>query len=292
MTTETKAQQRVISTASEWLVEMERYSKQDTIQDKFIVDEVVFSFIEGFKVGALLYRVEDPWGIKHIGDNLPWLVNLDYSFQNQDVVLDIKSVIEDMYSNPESPIKPLTVEEALNFQNEEQKAKALKGFSPEEIAEKGGFQFLAEETIEKEQLRWTVDEEGNMIEEKVKFSDTYTLYKREIDTRAGKSVFGVIKCKDTSTDRVYWLYVDITTQRDPRTGASISWITDPIEAIASTLKLALPHESLEIEDVYQYIQRQGDVLLGKLKEEYEGAEFTCSKSLTKDQYLNMIISES
>lgn len=188
-------------------------------------------------------------------------------------------------------MSPFTVKEALDIQNAEQRMIALKGFTPEEVAQEGGFQLLGEETLTKKQLRWTIDEEGNMTEAEVEFTDTYTLYKGEFDTRAGKSVFGVVKCKDTSTDREYWLYVDITTKRDSN-NASIDWIKDPIEAIASTIKMPLPHQALEIDDVYEYIQRQGDVNMGKLKPEYEGAKFVMSKPLNKNQYLTMLRAES
>lgn len=190
-----------------------------------------------------------------------------------------------------SNIAPFTVKEALDLQNAEQRMMALKAYSPAQVQEEGGFELLGEETLTKTQLRWTIDEEGNMIESEVEFKDTYTLYKGEFDTRSGKSVFGVVKCKDTSTDREYWLYVDITTERD-RNNASINWIKDPIEAIASTIKMPVPHEALEIDDVYEYIQRQGDVNMGKLKPEYEGAKLVVSKSLTKQQYINMLRAES
>lgn len=88
---------RIIESADEWMHELEQYAKQETVQDKFVIDEVVFPMIQGFRVAAQLYRAKTDWGLKHVGNNLPWLVNLDYKLQGEDVTLNIDKVVEDVY---------------------------------------------------------------------------------------------------------------------------------------------------------------------------------------------------
>jgi len=289
---------RVINTASEWLKELENYAKQETVQNKFCIEDTAFDMLVGFRIAAQLYRAEDPWAIGngttfggHIKDNLPWLVNVDYKEQGKNVKLDIDAVIADMYSDSNtSDLKAITLKECIALENEEQKAIAFRGFTPEEIVVGLNLEIIGEETVMKKHKRWTVTEDG-ISEEEVEFPDTYTLYKHTISTPSGDSVFGIIKCKDTSTDRMYFLYVDITTKKGSN-NETLEFMTDPIAAIASNIKMLVPHESIEIDEVYEYIQRQGDVNLGILKEEYKGHPLKVSKGLTREQYLTMIVSES
>jgi len=80
----------------------------------------------------------------------------------------------------------------------------------------------------------------------------------------------ILKFKDTSTDREYILWTNTHSN-------------DAIAAIADSFKIRAKHGNIE------KIIRQGDCLLVKL---IEPEQFTFERSLTKEEYINLVVNES
>lgn len=107
-------------------------------------------------------------------------------------------------------LEPLTVQEAIAFQNNEQRMVALRAFSVEDVAKALQSVRLDRQTIHKKQIRWNKDLQPYEHE----YEDTYELYKipasvlnLERTWRNEEPSVYFVKCKCASTDRQYMLYV-------------------------------------------------------------------------------------
>jgi hypothetical protein len=155
--------------------------------------------------------------------------------------------------------------------------------------------------INKKTLKKTttwVNQEGEIVTKK--FNDTYELYKVSGNyfsngitpswQKAEDSYF--VKCKDTSTDREYLIWVDVNsvwsvvTENNKnlnRWEFDINKI-DAIDCIAWTIQTDIPQGKIE------KIVRQGDCIMIKPKGKYEtlGRE----RHLSKKEYLGLLVAES
>ncbi|WP_448529154.1 hypothetical protein [Raineya sp.] len=156
--------------------------------------------------------------------------------------------VEELYPQ----VKPLTVQEALLFENNEQRMLAMRLFSPQEIVENMKAIIIDKQTIHKKQIRW----DKHLKPYTYEFMDTYILYEikgklfvtaennRRNSFIDARNVY-VVQCKCTSTGRVYFLYVP----------DEIGQKGDALEAIAWTMQIN-------------------------------------GKPITKEQYLNLMYSET
>jgi hypothetical protein len=121
----------------------------------------------------------------------------------------------------------MTVNEALALQNAEQRMIALTVFNPDEFIAEVNAELLDEQTVSKKQIRW-----NEVLQPyEVVYEDTYSLYKISafelgLENIARTSCIYFVKCKCTSTGKIYYLYVP----------ESIADLGDAIGAIAWTYR--------------------------------------------------------
>jgi hypothetical protein len=263
-------------TREEFYNYMSEFSKEPEIANTCLVDGVSFPFVTGLRL--MRDRAD-----KSVGEHSKEQFGI--------CMWQFDFVYEKEFAPYVHYLDNFTVKEALALENSEQIRVAMEMFTPEEVVSEGGLELVATETVFKKQKGWTISKEHGLEEKTLEYEDTYTLYKGEVNTPIGKNIYGVVKCKDTSTEREYYLFSDIALERDEN-NAVLHITEDPIEAIARTIRIPVPHQSLEIHDVYENIQRQGDVVMAKPKPEYIDAEMTIDKPLNREQYLTMIVAES
>jgi hypothetical protein len=153
---------------------------------------------------------------------------------------------------------------------------------------------IKSETIKKE-TTW-VDENG--VLQNHKFNDIYELY--EVDgsiwdkNERGWNIRNVhyVKCKDTSTDREYFLWVnaqDVYGANDTReskwysSNENYGNLITPIQAIAWTIQTDIKEGDIE------KIVRQGDCIMIKKK---PNAKKGNVRHLTEKEYLTLLKEES
>jgi hypothetical protein len=134
--------------------------------------------------------------------------------------------VKELYPNS----SPITIREAIQLPNAEQRMAILRLFAPEEIAEELQAKLLDSQTIRKTQIRW----DKSLKPYKHTFEDTYSLYQIKagelgIEERPWWKSPNVyfVKCKCATTDRLYYIYV-------PQDAAKNN---DAIEAIAWTMQI-------------------------------------------------------
>ena len=123
-------------------------------------------------------------------------------------------------------LTPITVKEAIAFENNEQRMAALRVFSAEEVAEGLEATLLDAQTIHKKQIRW----QKNLMPYTHEFEDTYELYKipaavlnLENTWRTDDPSVYFVKCKCASTDRQYILYVPREVGEQQDAIVAIAW---------------------------------------------------------------------
>ena len=128
----------------------------------------------------------------------------------------------------------------------------------------------------------------------INYQDTYELYKVSGEKLFGKQPYTVkdeyyVKCKDTSTNRDYIIWVDVSSVL--RANGKSEWsfsrgdeTIDAIECIAWTIKTNVPTDEIE------YIVRQGDCVFIKTKN--EDCRKDWERHLTKEEYINLLKIES
>jgi hypothetical protein len=199
---------------------------------------------------------------------------------------DFGEFVKDMWEE----IIPITIEEAFNEKNAERRRVLFDCIGVEKIFKNLDPVLLDRKVISKKRNRW--DENNNhWVHE---FEDEYELYKIDPmklfstsdlsrwQTRPRLNYIAV-RCRCTSTDREYWIYV-------PEEAALVSgfmWssdnekVYDAIKAIAWTIRIDITNP--------ERIYRQGDIIVAK---ESKDSVSTTPYHLTKDQYLNLMYSET
>ena len=192
-------------------------------------------------------------------------------------------------------IVPMTFKEiATLIPNIEQRRIAIGCLGIDKIYKEVNPKLLSSKTIKKQTL-W-VGENGELILKD--FSDTYELYEVKGNVWGEGSDFGwrtpqdvhFIKCKDTSTNREYFIWVD--AQSVYRTNKPNEWLSsntnfgkviNPIQAIAWTIQTDIKEGGIE------KLVRQGDCVLIKKKKNSEKGRV---RHLTEKEYLELLVAES
>jgi hypothetical protein len=227
---------------------------------KIIINNVEFPFNEGCRLLKLKY---DKCPMKEIED-----------FWEDIVPMNFKDI-------------------AVSFTNTEQRRVGILCLGLEKLVSEVNPRLIKSETIKKE-TTW-VDENG--VLQNHKFNDTYELY--EVDgsiwgESLGRNVRNVhyIKCKDTSTDREYFLWVnaqDVYSANDTRenrwysSSENYGNLITPIQSIAWTIQTDIKEGGIE------KIIRQGDCILIKKK---DTAETGLVRHLTEKEYRTLLVLES
>jgi hypothetical protein len=191
-------------------------------------------------------------------------------------------------------IEPVTVEEALQQENTEDRRVFFDAIGIEKLFKSLDPKLLDKQVIDKNRTRW--DDELN--EYTYTFEDVYELYELDAKKMFKTDRWGneprehiyAVRCWCTTTNREYWLYV-------PRHAAlGESWWAssederakpDAIRAIAWTVRIDVPEENVE------KIYRQGDIIVAKMKDKAKATVSTFNPyHLSKDQYLSLMYSET
>ena len=132
-----------------------------------------------------------------------------------------------------------------------------------------------------------VDENGELVEHT--FNDTYEFYEvsgevfnKGLESWRKMENSYYVKCKDTSTDREYLIWVDV--KNIARTNNIMVGNVNAIHAIAWTIQTDVPQGNIK------EIIRQGDCILIKPSGKYE--PLLTPRHLTMKEYLDMMVAES
>ncbi|HTF81653.1 MAG TPA: hypothetical protein VL947_08005, partial [Cytophagales bacterium] len=117
--------------------------------------------------------------------------------------------------------------EALALQNAEQRMIALTVFSPDEFISAVNAELLDMQSITKKNIRWDAQLQPYMHV----YEDVYSLYKISafelgLENIARTPSIYFVKCRCTSTDKIYYLYVP----------EAVAASRDAVEAIAWTYR--------------------------------------------------------
>jgi hypothetical protein len=184
---------------------------------------------------------------------------------------------------------PLTFKEIAQFENLEQRRVGVNCLGLDRLVSEVNPTLVNRETISK--ITHWVNEDGSITEHK--FDDTYELYcvKGEVFSKGLNSWVRMndcyyVKCKDTSTDRDYLIWVDV---RDVyNTNNTKHWDFEPnkvtaIQSIAWTIQT-----DIKIGGIKE-ILRQGDCILFKPK---RNAKIGNVRHLTEKEYRRLMVAES
>ena len=192
-------------------------------------------------------------------------------------------------------IQPLNFKEIAQIPNLEQRRIALLFLGLDRMVAEVKPTLISTETIKK-QTTW-INEQGQLVEHK--FDDTYELYRvngdyfnQGIDNWRKMGDAYYVRCKDTSTDREYLIWVDLNSVWNVKCENNKNlnrWNFNPnevdaIDCIAWTIQTNIAQGGIE------KIVRQGDCILIKPKARYEtlGRE----RHLSKQEYLKLLVAES
>lgn len=188
-------------------------------------------------------------------------------------------------------IQPITFAEiAQNIENLENRRVAIKYLGIERFYRETNPTLIDESTLQKS-TTW-IDKDGKLST--ISYNDTYQLFKvnREIWAGTTTSMVGdvyMVKCKDTSTDREYFIWVDGVEVHNINNRRQV-WASErnpninAIQAIAWTIQTNVPQGQIE------KIVRQGDCILIKTKENVEF--LNGNRHLTEEEYRNLLSLES
>ncbi len=194
--------------------------------------------------------------------------------------------LEDFWND----IVPLSFNEIARLNNLEQRRIGVLHLGLDKIVADVNPKLLSKKTLKKS-TTW-VDTNGKLVEHK--FNDTYELYEVEgsyfnegLNGRGMESCH-YVRCKDTSTDREYLIWVDL--QSVYRTNdLGDMWKFDKkkvnaIQCIAWTIQTDIPMGKIE------KIIRQGDCIMIKPKGKYQS--LGSARHLTEKEYKTLLVAES
>ena len=194
---------------------------------------------------------------------------------------DFGTFIEEMWDS----IEPVTVEQALRKENTEDRRVYFDCIGVQKLFASLEPKLRDKQTIKKKRTKW--DDNNDPIE--YEFEDVYELY--EID---GKKLFDkdqwgrepnpvyAVRCWCTTTNREYWLYVNLEAATGRRWGTHDASY-DAIRAIAWTIRVDVSEENIE------RLYRQGDIVVAKIK---DGSETGLQRHISKEEYLTKLYSET
>ena len=194
--------------------------------------------------------------------------------------------LEDIWED----IEPVTFKDIAQLPNLEQRRVAMLNYGLDRLVKE-----IQPELIDKKTLKKTttwVGQDGELVTKK--FNDTYELYKVDgkyfsegikSSWRKAEDCY-FVKCKDTSTDREYFIWVDMKSVANTN-GQGWNWDikkVNAIQAIAWTIQTDIPEGCIE------KIVRQGDCVLIKPIGKKVKSEST--RHLTEREYKNLLVAES
>lgn len=228
---------------------------------KIVVENVTFPYDLGVKLLKLKYKDECPF-----------------------------EQLEDIWND----IQDISFKEIAQLENMEQRRigvvclgldRLIKEVNPILINKKGM----------RKQTTWVTDS-GELVTKK--FNDTYELYKVDGEY-FGKDQWGrtqddvyYVKCKDTSTDREYMIWVDIQDVYRTNNESFRRWefnvsSVNAIQCVAWTIQTNIPKGNIE------KIIRQGDCILIKPKDiNFVGTDVPSVRHLTEQEYRELLVAES
>ena len=191
-------------------------------------------------------------------------------------------------------IVPITFKEiATQVKNLEQRRIAIGCIGLDQIVKEVNPTLVKKDTLKK-QTTW-VTPSGELKTKK--FNDTYELFKvsgevwkegTENRWNAPEDDVYYVRCKDTSTDREYLIWIDATSVA--RTNNKDRWFSSesrnkitPTQAIAWTIQTDIVQGGID------KIVRQGDCILIKMK---KGAKKGEVRHLTEEEYKTLLVAES
>lgn len=202
---------------------------------------------------------------------------------NVPMLVEFGEFVKEMWDS----ITPVTVQEALAQPNNETRRIYFSCIGVQRLFEQLDPKQLDRQVITKERYGW--DENNKEILKT--YHDVYELY--EIDGRKiferdqfGREATAVyaVRCWCTTTNREYWIYVPTEA------AMGVHWVNDynpgtpdAIRAIAWTIRLDMENP--------ERIYRQGDIIIAKLNDKSKPVSHR-PYHLTKEQYLNLMYSES
>jgi hypothetical protein len=196
--------------------------------------------------------------------------------------------LEDFWND----IEPITFKEISQITNLESRRVAFLSYGLDKLVKEVNPVLMNSKTLNKT-TTW-VSDSGELITKK--FKDTYELYKVEgkyfnegIETRSWQRAEDCyyVKCKDTSTDREYLIWVDLKSVY--RTNNPNKWDFAPekvnaIQAIAWTIQTNIEEGNIE------KIVRQGDCIMIKPIDTKDAAGTI--RHLTEKEYKELLVAES
>lgn len=212
------------------------------------------------------------------------------------------SDLEDIWND----IVPMTFQDiAIEFTNIEQRRVAINHLGLDRLKDEINPTLLSSETLEKETM-W-VNSDGELVVRH--YTDIYELYKVDgtkwttgVSSGRGNNIVNdvfYVKCKDTSTDREYFIWVDdigvyLTNNTHDTNGRKLDRFSlsrqggvgdkiNPIQCIAWTIQTDIEEGGID------YLIRQGDCILIKTKPKYNKGEV---RHLTEKEYRELLRFES
>jgi len=189
-------------------------------------------------------------------------------------------------------VVPATFGDIAQLPNLEQRRVGILNLGMEAIIKEAKPTLLSSKTIKKT-TTW-VNEKGELVEHT--FDDTYELFevKGEVFSQNMENSWRkmedchYVRCKDTSTDREYLIWVDLRSVYSTNELGS-NWDFDmskinPIHCIAWTIQTDVPQGNIA------KIVRQGDCVMIKPKGTYTPLDKP--RHLTEKEYLKLIVAES
>lgn len=196
--------------------------------------------------------------------------------------------LEDFWND----IVPLSFKEIAQLSNLEQRRIGILHLGLDKIIADVKPKLMSKKTLKKS-TTW-VDTNGELVEHK--FNDTYELYEVEgsyfnegLKGGRGMENCHYVRCKDTSTDREYLIWVDLHSVYRTNELGEHKWNWDKkkvnaIQCIAWTIQTDVPQGKIE------KIIRQGDCIMIKPKGKY--TPLSSVRHLTEQEYKKLLVAES
>lgn len=219
--------------------------------------------------------------------------NTEFDFNTGCKILKLKHdtcpfpQLEDFWND----IEPITFEEISSMTNLEHRRVAFLSYGLDRLVKEVNPTLMNSKTINKT-TTW-VSQNGELVTKK--FKDTYELYKvkGEYFNKNNPNRWQkpedcyYVKCKDTSTDREYLIWVDLKSVY--RTNNPGKWDFNPesvnaIQAIAWTIQTDIDENNIE------KIVRQGDCIMIKPKTMEDASGIV--RHLTEKEYKTLLVAES
>ena len=220
--------------------------------------------------------------------------NVEFDFDSGCRLLKLKhdecpmAELEDFWDD----IEPLTFKEIAKFENLEKRRIGINHLGLDKLVESVNPTLVDSKTLQKT-TSW-VNDDG--VFETFDFDDTYELFKVSKDYfneglvndwQGMREDVYYVRCKDTSTDREYLIWVNISDVLSTNDKSSWSYKDEDlcaIEAIAWTIQVDVKEGDIDS------ILRQGDCILVKPKTNAE--ILSRPRHLKVDEYRNLLVAES